>query len=296
MDKQLLDRLYQLLDRVDGLCNRLEGALPGGAREPDWTALAYRWRQNSPQGYLQPLRHPQAIRLEDLLHVDAQKAALERNTRQFLAAAPANNALLWGSRGTGKSTLVKALLTEYGARGLRLIEVDKSDLLHLSDIVEPLCDRPERFILFADDLSFEASDPSYKALKGMLEGGLSSPPPNVLLYATSNRRHLMPEYLGENLEPSLPGGEIHPGEAVEEKISLSERFGLWLPFHPFGQEQYLSLVDHWLTRLGMDPREDPLIHQEALRFSLQRGSRSGRVAHQFARDWAGKRRVASGEA
>jgi predicted AAA+ superfamily ATPase len=226
---------------------------------------------------------------------NAKIAALVRNTRQFLAEAPANNALLWGSRGTGKSSLVKALLTEYGRSGLRLIEVYKSDLLHLPEIVERLFDRPERFILFADDLSFESNDPSYKALKAILEGSLYSSPQNVLFYATSNRRHLMPEYLDENLDARVHGHEVHPGEAVEEKISLSERFGLWLSFYPFHQEEYLSIVDHWLNRLGLDPSSSPVIHREALRFALQRGSRSGRVAQQFARDWVGRTRLGDPE-
>jgi uncharacterized protein len=254
-------------------------------KRADWKAIAYRWRQ---PGVLQPVEHPQALRLDDLLGIDRQKAELERNTRQFVQGLPANNALLWGSRGTGKSSLVKALLLAYAGRGLRLIECDAGELTDLPDIVAPLFKRPERFIVFADDLSFEANDPSFKALKALMDGSIAAAPDNVLIYATSNRRHLLPEFHSENEQAQLIGTEIHHGEAVEEKISLSERFGLWLSFYPFDQPQYLRIARHHLQLLGVTQVDDEAFEPEALRYALARGSRSGRVAMQFARDWAGR--------
>jgi predicted AAA+ superfamily ATPase len=252
--------------------------------------IAYRWRRRPGRntGVLQPVAHPHAIRLDDLLGIDRQKAELDRNTRQFVKGLPANNALLWGSRGTGKSSLIKALLNEYADKGLRLIEAESGELTDLPDIVEPLYGRKERFILFADDLSFEADDPSYKALKALMDGSIAAAPDNVLIYATSNRRHLLPEFHSENEQAQLVGTEIHHGEAVEEKISLSERFGLWLSFHPFSQEQFLAIVRHHLGALGVQRSGAREIQAEALRYALSRGSRSGRVAMQFARDWAGR--------
>ncbi len=281
--------LEDLLARVDSLLAHVERLVPVAARPVDWdAALAFRWRKDRDGGSLHPLLHPHAIRLEDLGGIDAQKAELVRNTRQFLGGRPANNVLLWGSRGTGKSSLVKALLNTYAARGLRVIEVDKYDLVDLPDIVERLYQRPERFVLFCDDLSFESGDPSYKALKAVLDGSLSAVPDNALIYATSNRRHLLPEYMRENLEARSVDGEIHHGEAVEEKISLSERFGLWLSFYPFDQETYLAIVFGWLERLGCPVVDAEAVREEALRWALARGSRSGRSAWQFARDWAGR--------
>lgn len=220
--------------------------------------------------------------------MERQKQEISRNTRQFVAGKSANNVLLWGSRGTGKSSLIKAILHQYADQGLRLVEVEKSDLIDLPEIVEQFYQRPERFILFCDDLSFEADDASYKSLKAVLDGSIAAPPENVLIYATSNRRHLLPEYLRENLETRVVEGEIHHGEGVEEKISLSERFGLWLSFYPFNQEEYLHIVDHWLATLGAATTHDPATRSAALQWALQRGSRSGRVALQFARDWAGR--------
>jgi hypothetical protein len=278
-----------LAERLAVTLERLEALLPAPPEAPDWISCrAFRWRRYGQRGHLQAVRHPHRLRLADLRRIDRQKAALDRNVRQFLAGQPCNNALLWGARGTGKSSLVKALLNEYADRGLRLIEVDKHDLLDLADIVEPLYDRPERFLLYCDDLSFEANDPSYKALKAMLDGSISAAPDNVLLCATSNRRHLLPEYLRENQDARIVEGELHHGEAVEEKISLSERFGLWLSFHPFSQDDYLDVVGHWLVQLG-DEGLDEAARDEALRWALQRGSRSGRVAWQFARDRVGRR-------
>jgi predicted AAA+ superfamily ATPase len=220
--------------------------------------------------------------------VDRQYAELDRNTRQFLAGRPANNALLWGARGTGKSSLIKAMLHAYADRGLRLIEVDKHDLVDLPDIVDHLHGRRERFVVFCDDLSFDAEDSSYKALKAILDGSVSAPPENVLIYATSNRRHLMPEYMSENLEARMVDGELHHGETVEEKTSLSERFGIWLSFHPFNQDSYLAIVEHWLGVLGSIDSMDETVRLAALEWALTRGSRSGRVAWQFARDWTGR--------
>jgi uncharacterized protein len=275
--KSLIERLHRVLDRVEPL-------LPE-RRETDFDALAYRWR---PPGWLQPIRQPHLMAPEDLLGVDAQKQALLANTEQFVRGLPANNALLWGSRGTGKSSLIKTVLTAFHDRGLRLIEVDKHDLAGLPEIVERIEGRPERYLIFCDDLSFEADDPSYKTLKAILDGSLTTPPDNLLIYATSNRRHLLPEFQSENQAARIVDGELHHGEAVEEKISLSERFGIWLSFYPFTQEQYLEIVQHWLHRLGTRADDAEQLRLAALRFARARGSRSGRVAWQFARDLAGR--------
>lgn len=282
--------LDELIEHLDALAQLVESWLIGHSPDIEWQGLAFRWTKRPPtlNGQLEVIHHPQEIRLDDLLGIEHQKSELVRNTRQFLAGKPANNALLWGSRGTGKSSLIKALLTRYAQDGLRIIEVDRSHLIDLPEIVEPLYDRTERFILFSDDLSFEADDPSYKALKASIEGSLTAPPENVLIYATSNRRHLLPEYLRENQAANLIDGEIHHGEAVEEKISLSERFGLWLAFHPFSQDQYLDVVTHYLARFGIT-EFDNNAREQSLRWALARGSRSGRVAWQFARDWAGRK-------
>ncbi len=285
--------LARVVARAESVLGRFEQLL-GAATAPDWNAaIAYRWRRRpsafGQQAALHPVRHVSAIRLDDLKHIDEQKAAIERNTRQFVQRRPANNVLLTGSRGTGKSSLIKALLNQYAAQGLRLIEVDKDDLVDLPEIVELVAGRPERFIVFCDDLSFEEGEPGYKALKVALDGSVSAQSENVLIYATSNRRHLMPEYMRENLEAKHQSdGEIHPGETVEEKISLSERFGLWVSFYPFRQDDYLAIVAHWLASFGCDAREIEAARADALRFALERGSRSGRVAWQFAKDRAGR--------
>jgi predicted AAA+ superfamily ATPase len=278
-----------LLDRAEAVLARLEALLPGPPRAPDWdAAVAFRWRRLQGRGVLQAVPAPHLIRLEDLQDVDAQKARLDQNTRQFLAGRRANNVLLTGARGTGKSSLVKALLHAYAAQGLRLIEIDKDDLTDLPDVVDLLAGRPERFILFCDDLSFEEGEAAYKALKSVLDGSVAAVPDNVLIYATSNRRHLMPEYHDENLQTRHVDGELHPGEAVEEKISLSERFGLWLSFYPFTQDEYLAVVNHWLGAFGVPAAAIREARQEALQWALMRGSRSGRVGWQFARDLAGR--------
>jgi uncharacterized protein len=283
------ERLESLIERAERLLARLEPLLPTPPGEPDFAAAhAFRWRRQAGRGYLQPVPRVHAIRLADLQGIDAQKARLLANTRQFLAGRPANNALLTGARGSGKSSIVKALLNELADAGLRLIEVDKTDLVDLPDIVERLEGRPERFIVYCDDLSFDAGDPSYKALKVVLDGSLAAPPDNVLIYATSNRRHLMPEYFSENLEAQRVDGEVHPGEATEEKISLSERFGLWLSFYPFDQDHYLEICAHWLRSFGVSETAIRDAEREALNWALSRGSRSGRVAWQFARDFAGQ--------
>jgi predicted AAA+ superfamily ATPase len=284
----------RLLARAETLLERFEELLPGAGAPADWSAIAYRWRRRYGRGRLEPVPHPHRMLASDLLGIDRQLALLDANTRQFVAGAPANNALLWGSRGTGKSSLIKALLTAHADAGLRLVEVDKHDLLDLPDILALLDGRPERFLLFCDDLSFEAEDPSYKALKALLDGSISVPPDNVLIYATSNRRHLLPEFFSENLDTKVIDDEIHPGEAIEEKVSLSDRFGLWISFHPFGQAQYLEIVRHWLEQLGARPEPWEVIEAEALRWALARGSRSGRTAHQYARDFAGRQALAGG--
>lgn len=283
-----MNDVQHLIARAEALLERVEAWLPGPPAEPDWTALAFRWRKRAGQGRLEPVRQLHQVRLADLRHIDEQKQRIDQNTRQFVAGKSANNVLLTGAKGTGKSSLVKGLLNEYADRGLRLIEVDKNDLIDLPDIVELVEHRSERFVVFCDDLSFEAGEPGYKALKSVLDGSVSGAPENVLIYATSNRRHLMPEYLQENLESHRVGDEIHPGEAMEEKISLSERFGLWLSFYPFDQDAYLAIADHWLREYGMTPAELAGAREAALQWALLRGSRSGRVAWQFARDYAGQ--------
>lgn len=282
-------KLAKTLKHLDRLLKRADSLLPpAAAREDLDAAIAFRWRERHGQRWLEPIARPQGLRLRQLLCIDTQKNELDRNTRQFLAGAPANNALLSGSRGTGKSSLIKALLSDHHEQGLRVVEVDRHDLIDLAEIVERLQDRDEKYLLFCDDLSFEAGDAGYKALKAVLDGSLVAPPDNVLIYATSNRRHLLPEYLKENEEARLMGTEIHHGEAVEEKISLSERFGLWLSFWPFNQEQYLLIVDYWLDQLGVPEQGRKLAGPQALKWALARGSRSGRVAWQFARDHAGR--------
>lgn len=282
--------LQAVLGRLDTLVGRVEALLPSPPPEPDWEAsTAFQWRrQGSAAGYLQAVTHPHGIRLADLQGIDAQKATLSRNTRQFVAGLPANSALLWGARGTGKSSLIKALLNEYADEGLRLVEVDKDHLVDLPDLVDRLAERPERFLIFCDDLSFEAGDPSYKALKVILDGSVHATPQNVLVYATSNRRHLMPETMQDNQGARVVEGELHPGEAIEEKVALSDRFGLWVSFYPFDQDTFLRIAFYWLERLGATPNDAEAVREEALRWALGRGVRSGRSAWQFAQDWAGR--------
>jgi predicted AAA+ superfamily ATPase len=287
--------LATLLDRADALLSRLDRFLPADPVDTDWTAsTAFRWRRRNHVGRIEPVRHVATITLANLKNVDRQRGVIERNTRQFVDGRPANNVLLTGARGTGKSSLIKACLHAFADRGLRLIEVDKSDLVDLPDIVDLVAGRPERFILFCDDLSFEEGESSYKALKVALDGSIAAQSDNVLIYATSNRRHLMPEQMKDNLATRhVDGGdgnvEIHPADVVEEKISLSERFGLWVSFHPFRQDEYLAVVAEWMRQHGCADDEIARARDDALRWALERGSRSGRVAHQFARDWVGRR-------
>jgi uncharacterized protein len=275
---------------LEKILERLQELLPPPPPQPEWTkSIAFRWRCSSRRGapgWLQPVRQVHGIRLSDLRGIDKQIERVEQNTRQFIAGQPANNVLLTGARGTGKSSIVKGLLNKYAKQGLRLIEVEKNDLVDLPNIVDQVAARPERFLLFCDDLSFHGAEEGYIALKVALDGSISTTSENLLIYATSNRRHLMPEYMAENLETKYIGEEIHPGETVEEKISLSERFGLWVTFYPFDQDEYLEIVGHWLK--SFDSSANEKAKEEALQWALQRGSRSGRVAYQFARDWAGR--------
>ena len=285
-----MNNLESLLARAEAVLGRLEALLPAPAAAPDWSAsVAFRYRRRGSVGVVEPVRHVAGIRLADLQEVDAQKERLVRNTRQFLAGRGANNVLMTGARGTGKSSLVKACLNEFSAQGLRLIEVDKADMVDLPDLVDLIAGRAERFIIYCDDLSFDEGEPGYKALKSILDGSVAQSSDNVLIYATSNRRHLLPEYMKENLSyQHTEDGEVHPGEVVEEKISLSERFGLWISFYPFSQGEYLAIVDQWLRSFGVAPAQIAGAHPEALIWALERGSRSGRVAYQFAKDWAGR--------
>ena len=282
--------LQHLIERAEALLGRLEAIVPHALGAPDWSASsAFRYRKRAGAGRLDPVRHVASIRLHSLVEVDAQKERLLRNTEQFVSGRAANNVLLTGARGTGKSSLIKACLNEFAPRGLRLIEVDKSELVDLPDIVDLVAERPERFIVFCDDLSFDEGEPGYKALKSVLDGSVAEASENVLIYATSNRRHLLPEYMKENLSYThTEDGEVHPGEVIEEKISLSERFGLWVSFYPFTQDEYLAIVAEWLRGFGVSPEAIAAARQESLVWALERGSRSGRVAYQFAKDYAGR--------
>jgi uncharacterized protein len=276
----LISRLEQLIDRVEQI-------LPIPTPQPDWSGSAFRWRTSAgDKGYLQVVKNPHRIDLNSLKNVENQKQAIMRNTAQFVAGRSANNVLLTGARGTGKSTLVKACWNQFAEQGLKIIEVDKTDLIQLADIVDLVSERPERFIIFCDDMSFEEGESTYKALKSALDGSLSAPSSNILFYATSNRRHLLPEKMRENLEVSNENGEIRPGDTTEEKVSLSERFGLWLSFYPFSQDDYLAAASHWVEYLG--GVWDKNTEVEALLWHRTRGARSGRIAWQFAKDFVGR--------
>ena len=292
-----MDKLEKFLVRAEALLARLETVLPPSAPVIDWdAAVAFRWRTRQGRGMLQAVTQLAPIALSDLQNIERQKALIEQNTRQFVQGLPANNVLLTGARGTGKSSLIKACLNQYAADGLRLIEVDKDDLHDLGDIVDLVVARPERFIIFCDDLSFEDGESGYKALKVALDGSIAAQSENVLIYATSNRRHLLPEYMRDNeTYRHTDDGEIHPGEVIEEKISLSERFGLWVSFYPFKQDDYLAIVAHWLAHFGCEAAAIDSARGDALVWALERGSRSGRVAWQFARDWSGRRPAAPGD-
>jgi predicted AAA+ superfamily ATPase len=291
MATDMSSSLERVLQRAEALMHRIESVLPQPLQAPDWTAsVAYRYRKRSSgHGTLEPVRHVAQLGLQDLKEIDQQKEKIQRNTEQFVNGLPANNVLLTGARGTGKSSLIKACLNTYAPRGLRLIEVDKDDLVDLPDIIEVVAERAEKFIVYCDDLSFEDGEPGYKALKSILDGTVAASTANVLVYATSNRRHLLPEYMKENLTYThTEDGEVHPGEGVEEKISLSERFGLWVSFYPFSQDEYLAITAQWLSSFGVSTTAIDAAKPEALVWALERGSRSGRVAYQFARDYAGK--------
>ncbi len=281
-----MDKLDRLISRLDQLVDRLEPLLPGSAPSPDWAADAFRWRTQGTRGQLQAVRQPHRIALDALKNIETQKAAIVRNTRQFVLGKSANNVLLTGARGTGKSTLIKAVWNAFAGEGLKIIEVDKTDLLHLADIVDLVGERPEKFIIFCDDLSFEEGEISYKALKSVLDGSIAAPSANMLFYATSNRRHLIPQNMRENLDVSYEDGELRPSDSIEEKVSLSDRFGLWLSFYPFSQEEYLAAAQYWVVHLG--GRWDDQTQAAALLWHRTRSARSGRVAWQFARDFVGR--------
>lgn len=287
MNMNKIKLFKKFIQQATSVLNRLDAWLPPEQTEPDWSsAVAFRWQKIGNAGVLHPLPTPHTFPLSRLAAVDTQMKKLVRNTEQFLLGRSANNVLLSGARGTGKSSLIKALLHEYAARGLRLVEVDKSDLQTLPALLGVLAHRPEKFIVFCDDLSFESGEDGYKALKTALDGSLSRRADNVLVYATSNRRHLMPEYMDENVATVGIRDEVHPKEAVEEKVSLSDRFGLWLSFYPFDQDEYLVAVDKWLQ--DFEVPFDAVARKAALNWSQMRGNRSGRTAYQFACDWAGR--------
>lgn len=291
---QLEIELKAFLQRADALMARLEPLLPAPRAAIDWTnSLAARWHREGAGGYLQPLNVSLDLNLTDLIGIDRQRELLSNNTRQFVSGLPANHVLLWGSRGTGKSSLIRALLAEHAPAGLRLIEIERDHLADLPKVVELLCDHSQKFVLFCDDLSFEAGEGDYRVLKSVLDGSLERAPENVLLYATSNRRHLVPERQSDNENWQMVDGELHPNEAVEDKIALSDRFGLWLSFYPFSQEHYLDVVRHWIGSLaeqsGLSWNWDEALEKDAIRWATARGNRNGRCAYQFARQWVGIR-------
>ncbi len=291
---EILEKAERLIEKLDVLLTEAAErfSLPAGGENPAMgDGRVFRWTRRGNRGYLKPIDFRAQVHLEDLLGIDRQKETLVRNTRQFLEGYEANNALLWGARGTGKSSLIRALVPAFDDEGLRLIEVGREDLRDLPEIVEAIAASPHRFILFCDDLSFGADDPGFKDLKALLDGALSTVSDRFLIYATSNRRHFMPE----EAATTEGSGELHPEETVDEKISLSERFGLWLPFYPFSQELYLKVVAHWLSVFGVADVKGEAIEREALRWALARGSRSGRTARQFAKDYAGRWKMAVDE-
>ena len=280
-----------LMERAETLLKRMEALLPIPPALPDWSSLAWRWQHNNGRGFLESISHPHLIQLDDLHNIDAQKAEIVRNTAQFVQGYTANNVLLTGARGTGKSSVVKALLSQFAQDGLRIVEVDKQDLIDLPQITALLRGRQERFIVFCDDLSFETGEAGYKALKVVLDGSVAVTSDNILVYATSNRRHLLPEFMAENLETQYLGGEVRPGDTVEEKTSLSDRFGMWLSFYSFDQDEYLTVAAQWLRHYGITEFSDQA-SRAALQWSHTRGSRSGRAAYQFACDYAGRQHQA----
>ncbi|MHC5224897.1 ATP-binding protein [Ignatzschineria sp. LJL83] len=283
---QLLPFLQKIADAID----RLEPLFPPDNQNINFNeSSAFRWEKKSYStfGTLAPIMHPASINFEQLKGIDRQISLIKNNTEQFLNNFPANNILLTGSRGTGKSSIVKAVLKTYHHHNLKMIEIDNNDLNDLPDLLEILENQPHYFIIFCDDLSFEANDPSYKPLKAMLDGSLSSPASNILLYATSNRRHLLPESMQDNLN-QYDAGEIHPQEAIEEKISLSERFGLWVSFYPYSQSEYLTIVKSWINEFDPNILYTEQLERDALQFSQTRGSRSGRIAYQFSKDYIGR--------
>ena len=284
-----MDKLENLIDRAESLITQLERLLPSQTLSTDWLATAWRWVTKGGTGHLAAVENPHAIQLENIHFIDRQKTEIVRNTRQFLQGLTANNVLLTGARGTGKSSLIKALLTEFSGQGLRLIEVEKADLIYLPEIVMLIKNRPEKFIIFCDDLTFDANDTGYKALKVVLDGSIAHASDNMLVYATSNRKHLMPEFMADNEATKHLNGEIRPSDTIEEKTALSERFGLWLSFYAFDQEEYCDIAASWLKTFAMN--FDDAARVAALQFSLMRGARSGRIAYQFARDYAGRSKL-----
>lgn len=287
-----MSKTEELLKRLDTLLDRVEPLIPHLPKGIDaFNGGAFRWQACGQNGLFHKIDHTTKIKLADLQCIERQKQTIDRNTQQFLASLPANNVLLWGPKGTGKSSLIKALLNEYKEQGLNLIEIERKDLENLRSIIETLSTKKAKFILYCDDLSFEADDPSYKAIKVALDGSLSATPDNILLYATSNRRHLIPETMRDNVASQHIQGELHLNEAIEEKLSLSERFGIWLAFHPFNQDQYLEIVFYWLNKLGFAEQDNELVRKASLKWALEHGSRSGRSAWQFAKDWAGQQKL-----
>lgn len=286
-----MNKSENLISRAEQVLARLEALFHAPSSPVDWKSVAWRWVKVNNQGQLQAIAHPHQIALENIQFVEAQKAQIVRNTQQFLKGFTANNVLLTGARGTGKSSLIKALLTAYAQDGLCLIEVEKHDLIHLPEIVELIRNRPEKFIIFCDDLTFDANDESYKALKVVLDGSVASTSDNMLVYATSNRKNLMPEFMVDNLATKHWDGEIRPSDTIEEKTALAERFGLWLSFYAFDQDEYLAICENWLKTFGL--AFDEAARKAALEFTHTRGARSGRVAYQFSRDYAGKLQLAA---
>ena len=283
----------EVVAQLERVLGSVEMLLPKATRPVDWaTCHAANWRRHSFSGYLEPVKVTDTTRLDELLGVDDQKAVMISNTRQFLQGLPANNALLWGSRGTGKSSIVKALLNEYGNQGLRIIQVEKEDLIYISEIFAAIEEQPYRFIMLCDDLTFETGELAYKMLKSALDGSVYSAPDNVLIYVTSNRRYLLPEYEGDHLGGKYVKGELQQSEIQEEKSSLSDRFGLWVPFHVFSQDRYLEAVrlciERWSKQLGRDIPWSKDLEQAAIKWSHDKTKRCGRTAYQFSKNWVGK--------